>query len=72
MKISVKVIPNAKKQLIELMVDKSLKVHLKVKPVEGKANEALIKILAEYYQVSMSSIEILQGEKGRDKLISIK
>ena len=72
MKISVKVIPNAKKQLIELMVDKSLKVHLKAKPVEGKANEALIKILAEYYQVSMSSIEILQGEKGRDKLISIK
>ena len=72
MKISVKVIPNAKKQLIELMVDKSLKVHLKAKPVEGKANEALIKILAEYYQVSMSSIEILQGEKGRNKLISIK
>ena len=72
MKISVKVIPNAKRQSIELMADKSLKVHLKVKPVEGKANEALIKILAEYYQVSRFSIEILQGEKGRNKLISIK
>jgi len=72
MKISVKVIPNAKRQSIELMADKSLKVHLKAKPAEGKANEALIKILAEYYQVSRFSIEILQGEKGRNKLISIK
>jgi len=72
MKISVKVIPNAKKQLIELMADSSLKVHLKAKPVEGKANEALIKVLAEYYKVPKSNIEILQGEKGRNKLVQIK
>lgn len=72
MKISVKVIPNAKKQLIELLPDKSLKIHLKAKPVEGKANQALIKALAEYYNVSKSAIQILQGEKAKNKLISIK
>jgi len=72
MKIQVKVIPNAKKQVIELIADNSLKVHLKAKPVEGKANEALIKVLAEYYKVPKFSIEILQGEKGRNKLVQIK
>jgi len=72
MKISVKVIPNAKKQLIELLSDKSLKIHLKAKPVEGKANQALIKALAEYYNVSKSSIQILQGEKAKNKLVCIK
>lgn len=40
-------------------------------PVDGKANAALIRLLAKEYDVAPSSIRILQGETSRDKLVEI-
>jgi uncharacterized protein YggU (UPF0235/DUF167 family) len=36
---------------------------------EGKANEAVIELLADYFSVPISSIRIVRGEKARRKLI---
>ena len=47
------------------------KVYLTAPPVDGKANQALIKFLAKHYNVSKSSIEIIKGEKSRNKIIEI-
>ena len=38
---------------------------------ESKANEALVKFLAEILEISHSQIEIVAGLAGRDKLVSI-
>ena len=46
----VKVKPNSKQQKIEESADGSLTVHLKSPPVDGKANEELIKLLAKIAQ----------------------
>ncbi len=69
--ISVKVKPNSKKQDVQTAEDGSLIVHLKSPPVDGKANEELIKILAKKFNVSKSSITIKSGASSRSKLIEI-
>jgi hypothetical protein len=48
-----------------------IKIKVTAPPVEGKANEALIKFLAKEYKISVSSIEILKGHNSREKIIRI-
>lgn len=71
MKIEVKVIPNAKRNIIS-PEGQRYKIHLNAPAVDGKANEALIKFLAEHYQVRKNQIEITKGLKSRHKVISIR
>lgn len=71
MKKQVKVKPNSKQQKIEELPDGSLTVHLKSPPVDGKANEELIKLLAEKFKVPKSSIAIKAGVASRNKLVEI-
>ena len=58
----VKVKPNAKQQKIEELADGSLNAHLKSPPLDGKANEELIKLLAKDFDVPKSSIRIKFSE----------
>jgi uncharacterized protein (TIGR00251 family) len=71
MKKQVKVKPNAQKQKIEEAADGSLIVHLKSPPVEGKANEELIKLLAKKFEVQRSQVVIKSGIASRNKLVEI-
>ena len=70
MKIEVKVISNAKRNIISAEGQR-YKVHLTAPAVDGKANEALARFLAEHYQVRKSQIEITKGLKSRHKVIII-
>ena len=69
--LAIRVIPNAKQNKI---VDEGerLKVYLTVPAVDGRANKALIALLAEHFGVRKSSISIIRGEKSRDKVIQIE
>mgnify|MGYP003862065763 CR=1 FL=1 len=71
MKKQVKVKPNSKQQKIEEAPDGSLTVHLKSPPVDGKANEELIKLLAEKFDVPKSKISIKSGLSSKNKLVEI-
>jgi uncharacterized protein len=71
MKIQVKVKPNSKEQKIEELEDGNLIIRLKSPPINGKANQELIKLLAEKYQVSKSQITIKSGLSSKNKLIEI-
>lgn len=73
LQIKVKVIPRAKTSEISgVMDDGSLKVRLAAPPVDGKANRALIKLLAKTLRVPASHISIISGERGRIKRIFIE
>ena len=48
-----------------------LKVKVTAPPIEGKANEALIRFLAREFDVSPSGIEILKGHRSREKTLRI-
>jgi uncharacterized protein len=67
----VKVKPNSKNQKIAQEADGSLTVHLKSPPIDGKANEELIKLLAEKFDVPKSLITIKSGLSSRQKLVEI-
>ena len=67
----VKVKPNSKQQSIKEETDGSFTIHLKSPPVDGKANEELIKILAKKFDLPKSKIRIKSGLSSRQKLIEI-
>jgi len=69
--IQIKVIPGAKKNLMK-QEPGQIKVYLTAPPVDGKANAALIKFLAEHFDVRLSQIEIIKGLQSRNKVIKIK
>jgi len=71
MQKKVKVKPNSKQQKIEEQADGTLTVYLKSPPVDGKANEELIKLLADKFDVPKSYISIKSGLSSRQKLIEI-
>lgn len=70
MKIEIKVIPNARKRMLSR--DGSLvTVRLTAQPLEGKANEELVRYLSEVLKVKRSAIKIVRGEKDRRKIVDI-
>ena len=72
MKRIVAIKPNSTKgPLVELQDDGSLVVYIRAIAVDGKANEALVALLAKHYDVSKTRVTILRGHTSRHKLISI-
>lgn len=70
--IAIRVTPRARKtELSGIMADGTLRIRISAPPVEGKANKALIKYLADVLGVRKSRIEIVAGETGLDKIVSI-
>lgn len=48
-----------------------LKIRITAPPVDGKANQHLIKLAAKWFGVTKSQVSILRGETGRQKTIAI-
>ena len=71
MRISVRVIPRSSKNEITWQGD-ALKVRLTAPPVDGAANEALLKLLAERLNVPKSALHIVHGATGRQKVLQIE
>ncbi|MDD5044718.1 MAG: DUF167 domain-containing protein [Candidatus Omnitrophica bacterium] len=71
MKISVKVKPNARQAKVEEIGQNSFVVWVKAKPVEGKANQAVIKALADHFHLPQSAISLLKGQTFKEKLFEI-
>lgn len=71
MRISVRVIPRAKLNRVEVQSDGTLRVHTTTAPTDGKATNDVIKMLAEHYNVPKTSIKLLRGATSRDKVFEI-
>ena len=69
--IKVKVMPRAKENNILGLKDDILRVKITAPPVQGKANDSLIKFLAKEFDIVKSDIRIVRGESSRDKTIEI-
>jgi uncharacterized protein YggU (UPF0235/DUF167 family) len=52
--------------------DGHLLVRLKAKPIEGAANRALLRFLAEALEVPAAALEILRGEGRRNKTLRVR
>jgi uncharacterized protein (TIGR00251 family) len=71
MRIYIKVIPRSSQNKIEKISEGEYRVKLTAPPVDGKANEALIELLAEYFNVSRTAILIVGGKSMQKKIIDV-
>ncbi len=71
MKIKVSVKPGSKREAVEAVGPLEFKVWVKEPPADGKANEGVIRSLAQHFSVPKSSVRILRGGSGRQKLIEV-
>ncbi|TAL09510.1 MAG: DUF167 domain-containing protein [Nitrospirae bacterium] len=69
--LSVRVQPRASRNEVAGLVGDQLKIKLTAPPVEGEANDACLKFLADLLDLAPSRLEILRGEHSRTKLIRI-
>lgn len=70
--ITVRVTPRmAKNEIHDILDDGTVKIRLTAPPVDGKANKALIRFLSDVLEIPASSLEIVAGLTGHDKLVSI-
>ena len=70
-KINVRVIPRAKQNKITTDDDGRLRVHITAAPVDGAANDAVIRALADYFDVPKSQIKIIRGATSRNKVVEL-
>ncbi|MFA6184784.1 MAG: DUF167 domain-containing protein [Candidatus Shapirobacteria bacterium] len=72
MKVTVVVHPNSKKTRIEKDLMEMLHVYVNTPPLEGKANEAVIEILADFFKIKKNEIFLLRGVKSKNKIFEVK
>lgn len=63
--------PGAKHSEIAGLHGEALKIRLAAPPVEGRANEALQKFIAELFAVPLRQVELKKGIHSRDKVVVI-
>ena len=71
MKIFVKVKPRAKEEKVEKIDDINFRVQVTQPPEKGKANMAVVKALAGYFNVNRSNVQIVSGSSSKLKVIKI-
>ena len=69
---ALRVQPRASRNAIAGVMGDAVKLAITAPPVDGKANQAVVEYLSELFQVSKSSIAIVSGETGRNKLIVVR
>lgn len=70
--LSVKVKPNAKTTALEQLADGSWLATVKAAPVDGKANAALIALIAAYFSVPKRAVTITAGAGARVKRVTVQ
>lgn len=71
-RFALRVQPRASRNAVVGLMGDAVKLALTAPPVDGKANAAVVEYLAELLRVSKSSVTIVSGETGRNKLIAVR
>ena len=69
-RLTLRVTPGARVESVELG-DRLVQIKVRAKPEGGKANDAVIDLLAQALGVAPSRLELLRGATGRDKQVRI-
>jgi uncharacterized protein YggU (UPF0235/DUF167 family) len=71
MRIYVKVSPRSGRNEVRKISDAEYKVWVAAAPEKGKANEAVVELIAKFLNVSKSSVNIAGGRTSKTKIIDI-
>lgn len=70
MLVNVKVIPKSSRNLIKEEASR-LKAYVTAPADKGKANQAVVELLAEYYKVKKGLVRIVRGERSHNKTVAV-
>jgi uncharacterized protein (TIGR00251 family) len=63
--------PGAKQTSVTGLHGEALKIRLAAPPIEGRANDALLRFIADHFAVPLRSVELKQGGQSRHKRIAV-
>jgi uncharacterized protein len=69
--LRIKVKPNARKRGLEQLDDGSWLARVQSPPIDGKANQELLRLVAEHFDLRRNRLSIKSGGSGRTKLVQI-
>lgn len=64
--------PGAKQTSIAGLHGDALKIRLAAPPIEGRANEALLRFIADFFRVTLREVELKQGGQSRHKRVEVR
>ena len=70
--LKVRVQPKASKSLVEGYVGDTFRLRVTAPPENGKANAAVIALLAAVLDINRSRLTIIKGTRSRDKIVSVE
>ncbi len=71
-RIAVRVQPGARRNAIERVADGALRVRVTSPPERGRANEAVLELLADALDVPKSRLSIVRGHRARQKVVEVE
>ena len=71
-RLSVKVVPGASQSKIAGLLGDSVKIRVQAPPEKGKANEAVLSLLAKFLGVSVNQLSICTGHTSANKVIEVQ
>lgn len=71
-RFAVRVQPRAARSTVEGVRDGALRVRLAAPPVDGAANEELVRLLARRLGVARRDVSIVGGATSRSKLVDVR
>jgi uncharacterized protein (TIGR00251 family) len=69
--LQVKVHPQGGRDSVSLTKNGELKVTVTAPPQDGEANQAVVKTLSKWLGIKKSSVEVIQGQSSRHKIVSL-
>ncbi len=63
--------PGAKRSEVIGLHGDALKIRLAAPPIEGRANEALLRFIADSFNVPLHNVELKQGALSRHKVVLV-
>jgi uncharacterized protein (TIGR00251 family) len=69
--LAVRVTPRARRNAVVRTADKSLKVYVTAPPEDGRANDAVVEVVAEWLGVKRRQVEIIRGTTNRNKVLRV-
>jgi uncharacterized protein len=72
MRVFVSAKPFAREQKVIKIDDTHFEISVKEPPIQGKANSAISRALAEYFGIMVSRVRLISGYSSRQKVFSIE
>ena len=70
-RLRLRIQPRASREEIAGVAGEAIRIRLTAPPVDGAANEALVRFLAALLRVPRSAVELVSGQTGRTKLVAV-